>query len=219
MNINITEKRQKIYYSQIRTWPSVFSLKHAPKILDIGCGQGVLGKYLKDKVAANVCGIEITTEHYNVASTVLDRAVLGDIESMDMTLIGTGFDYVIFSDSLEHLVDPGAILRKIKSLMTEDGEILMSLPNVRNFRVTFPLLFRDKWEYTDEGLLDKTHLRFFTLNSITHLLHESGFQIENFHYDLPLSSKVGILNLLTFGLFRKILTSHYFIKSCIQKRY
>ena len=217
MNINVTEKRQEIYYSQIRTWPLIFNLKHEAKILDIGCGQGVLGKYLKDKVAANVCGIEITTEHHNVASTVLDRAILGDIESMDMTLIGTDFNYVIFSDSLEHLVDPGTILQKTKSLMTEDGAILMSLPNVRNFRVTLPLLFRDKWEYTDEGLLDKTHLRFFTLNSITHLLHESGFKVEIFHYDLPLSSKVGILNLLTLGLFRKILTSHYFIKACIQK--
>jgi len=71
--------------------------------------------------------------------------MLGDIESMDLSLLGTGFDYVVFSDSLEHLIDPGGVLEKIKSVMTGDGSLLIALPNVRNFRVTFPLLCRDKW--------------------------------------------------------------------------
>jgi len=217
MNINITESHQETYYSQIRTWPLLFSLKNKPKILDIGCGQGVLGEILMNSISANVCGLEITKKNYNIALNVLNRAVFCDIESMDISLIDAKYDYIIFSDSLEHLVDPATVLKKIKHLIAEDGALLISLPNVRNFRVIIPLIFHDQWEYTDEGLLDRTHLRFFTIKSITALLKETGYQVEKYYYDLPLSSKVGVLNKLTFGLFKKILTSHYFIKVCVQK--
>lgn len=218
MNINGKEKREDSYYSRARTWPLLFNLKHNPRVLDIGCGQGTLGQYLKNQVSADVCGLEITPDNFDIASKVLDRTLLGDVESMDISLLGTAFDYVVFSDSLEHLVDPARVLRRIKSVLSVDGSLLIALPNVRNFRVTLPLLFRDQWAYTDEGLLDRTHLRFFTLSSITQLLKESGYEVEGCYYDLPRASKVGLLNLITFGLFRKILTSHYFIKACIQKK-
>lgn len=218
MNINITKLRYEEYYSHSRTWPLLFQLKHAPRILDIGCGQGVLGKYLKDKIGAIVSGVEITRNNYTIASTILDSAILGDIETMDVSLLDEKFDYIIFSDSLEHLMDPSAVLLKIKSLISDGGAVLIAMPNVRNFRVSVPLLFKDRWEYTDEGLLDKTHLRFFTLSSTINLLHENGYDVESYYYDLPLSSKVGMLNLVTLGLFKKILTSHYFIRACVQKK-
>jgi 2-polyprenyl-3-methyl-5-hydroxy-6-metoxy-1,4-benzoquinol methylase len=218
VNINFKEKRETAYYSRARTWPLLFNLRSTPRILDIGCGQGTLGQYLKDKIDAEVCGLEITPNNFDIASKVLNRTLLGDVESMDLSLLGTDFDYVIFSDSLEHLVDPGRVLQNIKSVMSEDGSLLIALPNTRNFRVTLPLLFLDRWEYTDEGLLDRTHLRFFTLTSITQLLQKSGYNVEDLYYDLPRSSKVGLLNIATFGLFRKILTSHYFIKACIRKK-
>lgn len=218
MNINKKDKRDAAYYSRARTWPLLFNLKKSSKVLDIGCGQGILGQYLKEEVNANVCGLEITSDNYEIASKVLDKTMLDDIETMEPSKLGSNFDYVIFSDSLEHLVDPTQVLHKIKSIMSADGRLLIALPNVRNFRVVIPLLFRDQWKYTDEGLLDRTHLRFFTLTSIIELLQESGYVVEGFYYDLPITSKVGILNILTFGVFKRILTSHYFIKACIQKK-
>jgi 2-polyprenyl-3-methyl-5-hydroxy-6-metoxy-1,4-benzoquinol methylase len=218
MNINLKISHQPNYYSRVRRWPLLFKLKNSPKILDIGCGQGQLGKLLIDNLNADVCGIEIFQDNIEKASSVLTQTILGDIESMDLSIIGKNYDYVIFSDSLEHLADPESVLKKAKTLLNTDGCLLISIPNVRNFRVTIPLLFNDSWEYTDEGLLDKTHLRFFTFTSIIKLLNKVGFDLEKYYIDLPLKTKVGVINFLSFGIFDKILTSHYFIKVC-QREY
>lgn len=217
MNPNLEVKVDEKYYSRFRSWPSLFEIKRGANILDIGCGQGILGKYLQDKYSAKVTGIEITPENHALASAVLHKTMLGDVERMDMSSVGKDFDYVIFSDSLEHMLEPQIVLDKMKDVLAKDGSVLISIPNIRNFRATFPLLFADQWEYQDEGLLDRTHLRFFTHNSIRNLLDRCGYQVDRIYVDLPMSSKVGIANLLTFGVFKKILTSHYFVKACLKK--
>lgn len=214
---NLEIKPDQAYYSRARTWPSRFGIGPGAKILDVGCGKGNLGTYLQDRHDAKVTGIEIIEANFVAASSVLQAVHLGDIESMDMSVLGSGFDYVIFSDSLEHMLEPQAVLESVKALLSKDGRLLISMPNVRNFRVTVPLLFSDQWEYQDEGLLDRTHLRFFTCTSICSLLERCGYQVEQVRCDLPTSSKVGMLNIATFGLLRRHLTSHYFIKACIRK--
>jgi len=213
MNPNLEIKQDELYYSRQRQWPSKFSLSHDTKFLDIGCGQGTLGKYLKQTYRADVTGVEIIEKNYHIALSVLDHVFLGNIEQMDISSIGNDFDYIIFSDSLEHLLEPDRVLENIRPLLKPSGKILLSIPNIRNFRVTLPLIFNDSWEYKEEGLLDKTHLRFFTEKSIITLLKDKGYKIENIAYDLPLPSKVGIMNLLTLGVFRRILTSHIFISA------
>jgi 2-polyprenyl-3-methyl-5-hydroxy-6-metoxy-1,4-benzoquinol methylase len=202
----------------VRNWPAKFSIKNNSRVLDIGCGRGLLGEFLKHEYGCHVTGLEIIQENALVAETVLDKVIVGDIESMILDEIKESFDYVIFSDSLEHLLDPGKVLIRTASLLKPDsGELLISIPNVRNFRVTLPLLLKDEWRYTDEGLLDKTHLRFFTLKSIKRLLDESGFKVMNAFYDLPISSQSGIINRLTLGQLSNHLTSHYFIQACKRK--
>lgn len=216
-NPNLEAKPDQAYYSRARTWPSLFDIRSGAKVLDVGCGRGNLGVYLQDRHDAKVTGLEIIENNFVEASSVLHAAHLGDIESMDMTILGSGFDYVIFSDSLEHMLEPRAVLTSVKTLLSKDGRLLISMPNVRNFRVTVPLLFSDRWEYQDDGLLDRTHLRFFTCTSICNLLERCGYQVEQVRCDLPSSSKVGMLNIATFGLLRRHLTSHYFIKACTRK--
>lgn len=216
-NPNLEIKSDRTYYSRSRTWPSIFGLRSGTKILDVGCGRGNLGAYLQAKYASEVTGLEIIEDNFLVASTTLHKAYLGDIESMDMSLLGSQFDYVIFSDSLEHMLEPKAVLERVRYLMAENGYLLISMPNIRNFRVTIPLVFSDQWDYQDEGLLDRTHLRFFTCTSICKLVEQCGYKVEQVRFDLPLSSKVGVLNMLTLGIFRRHLTSHYFIKSCLKK--
>lgn len=218
MNPNLKAKLDSKYYSRVRNWPSLFDIKTGAKILDIGCGRGVLGGYLRDKYAAKVTGIDIISENITVASHILHQAILGDIETMDISTLERNFDYIIFSDSLEHLLEPQDVLETIKPLLAPGGNVLIAIPNIRNFRVTVPLLFSDQWEYQDEGLLDRTHLRFFTQSSICKLLDRCGYQVEALYLDLPLSSKVGVLNIFTFGLFKRILTAHYFVKTSL-KRY
>lgn len=217
MNPNLETKTDITYYSRARKWPSLFNIKKHSLILDIGCGQGILGQYLQETYSAKVTGIEIIDDNYQMAGKVLTNALLGDIEKMDLQTIETKFNYIIFSDSLEHLIDPHKILEKIKELLDSNGNVLLSIPNIRNFRVTVPLIFKDQWEYEDEGLLDRTHLRFFTKTSICNLLDRCGYQVNEVYYDLPLSSKVGILNKLTLGILKNILTSHFFINACLKK--
>lgn len=212
-NPNATLNTNISYYQRIRTWPTLFDLKRKSNVLDIGCGSGQLGQYFISELNCEVTGIEITTHNYEIAKTVLTNTLLGDIESLDIKLIGTDFNYVIFSDSLEHMLNPDKVLARVKQLISKNGELLISIPNVRNFRVTLPLILKGEWEYQDEGLLDRTHLRFFTIKSISNLLIKSGYKIEEVLLDLPKSTKVGILNMLTFGLFRNHLTSHYFIRA------
>jgi SAM-dependent methyltransferase len=217
INPNLEIKTDQTYYSRYRTWPSIFDIRSGSKILDVGCGEGSLGSYLQTRHGSEVTGLEIIKDNFVVACTVLHEAHLGDIESMDISVLGSRFDYVIFSDSLEHMLEPKAVLERVRDLMAENGNLLISMPNIRNFRVTIPLVFLDKWDYQDEGLLDRTHLRFFTCKSICELIEQCGYKVQKVRFDLPLSSKVGVLNMLTFGLFRRHLTSHYFIKSCLKK--
>lgn len=202
------------YYSRQRTWPALFEIKHGGYYLDIGCGKGRLGVFLKKQFSAKVTGIEIFAEYATEASKCLDEVLCGNIENLELEEYTNKFDHIIFSDSLEHLLDPASALMKARTMLRSDGALLLSIPNVRNFRVTFPLVFFGRFEYQDEGLLDRTHLRFFTLSSITNLMRQCGFEVESVKFDLPMSSKVGILNVLTLGIFHETLTSHFFIKAC-----
>ena len=217
INPNLELKSDQTYYARSRIWPSFFGIRSDTKILDVGCGRGNLGSYLQTTYGCKVTGLEIIKDNFLVASKVLHEAHLGDIESMDMSVFESRFDYIIFSDSLEHMLEPKDVLGRVRDLMAENGHLLISMPNIRNFRVTVPLVFSDQWDYQDEGLLDRTHLRFFTCTSICKLIEQCGYKVEQVRFDLPLSSKVGVLNMLTLGLLRRHLTSHYFIKSCLKK--
>ena len=217
INPNASYKEDASYYSRNRTWPFLFNIKKGSSVLDIGCGTGVLGKLLSDNYGCKVTGLEIVEENYHQAKIFLDRVILGDVETMRLPKKNFSFDYIIFSDSLEHLSNPDKVIDRVSKLLNINGSLLIAMPNVKNYRVTIPLLFLDAWEYQDEGILDKTHLRFFTHKSIVKLLKAKKFNVEKVFYNLPLSSKAGIINLITFGLFRKHLTSHYFIKSCKEK--
>ncbi|MDC0005086.1 class I SAM-dependent methyltransferase [Gammaproteobacteria bacterium] len=201
------------YYSRDRKWPSFFPITVGAKILDIGCGKGVLGSYLKNSYSAKVTGLEIFPEYASEASGHLDEVICGNFEDIDLSAHKGIYDYVIFSDSLEHLLEPKAALLKARTLLKDSGELLIAIPNIRNFRVTFPLVVFGNFEYQDEGLLDRTHLRFFTLSSISNMLASCGFRVHSVEMELPKSSKVGLINLLTFSLFRESLTSHFYIRA------
>lgn len=216
-NINSTIKPDPKYYSRIRKWPSLFKIKPESNILDIGCGVGLLGAYLKERYCANVTGVEIIKENCEIARHHLDSVHNCDVATAEITQFKNHYDVVMFSDSLEHMIEPEKVLNFIKPLLSPFGRVLISIPNVRNFRVTFPLLFKDEWRYEEEGLLDYTHLRFFTEKSMRRMLEDCGYSVTKIYLDLPMTSKVGIINIITFGLFRNHLTSHYFIESCLKK--
>jgi 2-polyprenyl-3-methyl-5-hydroxy-6-metoxy-1,4-benzoquinol methylase len=152
-------------------------------VLDVGCGAGRLGARLKlDGRAQTVHGIERAADAVAAARLVLDDVTDVDLESDEglATLkprSGT-YDVVIVADVLEHLRDPWRALDALVETLTPSGVVVASIPNVRVVSVVAPLLLRGRFRYSDRGVLDRTHLRFFTRESATALLEGAGLTIE-----------------------------------------
>lgn len=166
------------YYSE-NLPKNLFKLipKKCQNYLDVGCAAGLLGKALKEvNKEAEIIGIEMNSAYAKKAEEYLDRVIIGNVEKLDLTSLGKKFDCIIYGDILEHLYEPRAILEKHKNLLSKDGEIVLSVPNVQFAGVILSLIFGN-WNYKDSGILDKTHLRFFTKKTVKKLLKDAGFEI------------------------------------------
>ncbi|MCP4642822.1 MAG: glycosyltransferase [bacterium] len=163
------------YYRCPRPELAVQVPRHARRVLDCGCGGGEFGRSLKERGVEEVVGIEVVEQAWNLATTVLDDAILGSIEDLDLPFEDEYFDCVVFGDVLEHLVDPCAALRKVARVLAPDGIIVMSIPNVRFWDVV-RMLAEGRWRYDDAGILDRTHLRFFTAVEMNELVIEAGLE-------------------------------------------
>lgn len=148
-------------------------------ILDIGCATGYMCSALKEYKNCTITGIEINANMASVAKKRCDDVIEGDIQFMDIKKeLGeeTIFDVVLMGDILEHLTDPGSVLQKIRPFLKEKGLLLVSVPNIAHSAIIFELL-QGKFPYREEGLLDYTHLRFFTKESLINMLESKGFWV------------------------------------------
>ncbi len=166
------------YFGQARSELWVLIPQDAQRILDIGCGAGALGVYVKNTRAVSYCGIEQDPSAAEVARKELDEVHVGDAASMRLPYDKASFDLLIFADVLEHFPEPSLVLSRWLSVLKPGGCVLVSLPNVRHFSVTLPLLLKGEWNYTDRGILDRTHLRFFTKKTAVLFLKECDLIIE-----------------------------------------
>lgn len=188
------------YFTQSRAEMIPFIPKNAKKIIDIGCGKGELGEQIKTARQAEVWGLEIDPVAAKIAETKLDIVVTGDITTLLSQLPDAYFDAIIFCDVLEHIVDPFSLLIKIKKKLAPGGVVVCSIPNVRYLLTLKTLLFDKDWHYTHEGVLDKTHLRFFTKKSIRDTFEALDFEIISLTGINPIVSyKFTILNVLSLG--------------------
>ncbi|MDZ7372101.1 MAG: class I SAM-dependent methyltransferase [candidate division KSB1 bacterium] len=200
----------KNYFNQIRHDAlALLPVEFLPKtVLDVGCGEGNTAAYLKEKFGAEVTGIEINAEAAAVARKKLDHLLQGPVEKA-YELPKNHFDLILCLDVLEHLVDPWAVLKRLAGCLKPEGYLLISLPNIQNWRVLIDLAF-GRWDYTDSGLMDRTHLRFFTERTAKEMISAASLRIIRFRRSM--GSEVKLFNLLTLGLFRSFLTYHlYFL--------
>lgn len=165
------------YYQNVREEVVAFIPPQAARILEVGCGEGHFGRRLKEGTQREVWGVEIVEAAVRVAEQQLDKVLSGDISSCIDDLPLNYFDVAVFNDVLEHLIDPEDILARIKPHLSGRGVVVSSIPNIRFFPTFYDLLVRGKWEYEESGILDRTHLRFFTVESIRAMYERLGYEV------------------------------------------
>ena len=157
-------------------------VERAPaRVLELGCAAGLLGAKLKERFpGAFVVGIEANRAAAQVAASRLDHVEcvrLEDVRFSEQEPRGGRFDLVFAGDVLEHLVNPWGLLERLKHCLAPGAEVLASIPNVRNLALLSDVLLKGTWEYQASGLLDVTHLRFFTFEDMRRMFEETGYVV------------------------------------------
>lgn len=153
--------------------------RSASRILDLGCSNGSLGAALKRRQPAMVVGVEISLEYAREAERRLDRVITSDVEAF---LSGrppaeAPFDCLIAADILEHLVDPWQSLSRAVTLLEPGSTAVVSLPNVTYWRALWRVIRSGRWPLEDQGIFDRTHLRWFTHDDALNLLRQAGLTV------------------------------------------
>jgi 2-polyprenyl-3-methyl-5-hydroxy-6-metoxy-1,4-benzoquinol methylase len=150
--------------------------KDTHTVLEIGCGAGAFGRILKQNRKVEVWGVEPDRNAAQHAEHFLDRVLVG-LYPEDLDLPSQYFDCVVFNDVLEHMIDPWSALAAARDHLTYAGHIVASIPNIRYLPAMYRLMIRGEWTYTQFGILDKTHLRFFTKKSMLEMFDQAGYEV------------------------------------------
>jgi ubiquinone/menaquinone biosynthesis C-methylase UbiE len=211
---NIYEEKNGNYYSLIRHDLIQMIEGNNNKILEVGCGDGQTGWALKKSgKAKEVVGIELVEGPAKRAEKRLDKVIQGDVEEITLPFHPEYFDYIIMGDVIEHLIDPWSTLKKMSQFLSSRGYLIASIPNISYWKVLADLILLDKWEYQPAGILDKTHLRFFTRGTISKMFTECGFKIELIVSVGSTRTITRLLNLITFNMLRRFFVAKYLIKA------
>lgn len=154
-------------------------LQDGDRVLDIGCGSGVLAraisKYGKkvaiDGIEPNICAAELAKPHYRTIK-------IGYAENFFYEIKNSTYDYIVLADVIEHIADPYIFLKNLLGVVPKSTKLLISIPNIAFGGIRLSLL-NGNFDYVDSGLLEKTHLRFFSLTSIKELIFKLGLNIES----------------------------------------
>jgi 2-polyprenyl-3-methyl-5-hydroxy-6-metoxy-1,4-benzoquinol methylase len=189
------------------------------KILDVGCAAGLLGeRFKKENPDREIWGIDMNEKYIEVAKNRLDRAILDDVSNLKFPLKEKYFDTIIFADILEHLKDPRGVLKEYKKFLKEGGVIIVSIPNVRHITVILNLLI-GHWNYQDSGILDKTHLRFFTKKSAIEMIEGAGYKIKTVQCNFSDHKFIALIaKLLSLFIFRNFFCFQYHILAINEAR-
>lgn len=191
------------YYNYQRQEIAAYIPKSIKTILDIGCGEGRFLQLIKKYTGAETWGIESQTKCAEIAKSSIDKMICGKVEDVLKYIPEVYFDCITFNDVLEHLYDPYEILRLARNKLNPLGIIVASIPNVRFFDNLYELIIKGDWKYKEAGILDYTHLRFFTKKSILRLFNEAGYMVVH-HEGINEKNtiKFYLFNLITFGIFK-----------------
>jgi len=183
-------------------------------LLEIGAGGGNTLVYAKENsYAKSVYGVELCQmENAFQKSEKIDQFVIANIEENKIPFKKNFFDVIICADVLEHLVDPYAIVESLRGYLKDDGVLIASIPNFREISVIKSVLIKGDFKYSDSGILDKTHLRFFCKKNIISLFKSKGYDIDIFpNFANAENSKRKFLDMITLHIVEEFLTVQYYI--------
>ena len=166
------------------SWTILYNyIKPNSRVLDIGCSSGYFARVLIEKKQCIVDGIELDHKDAMRAKQICSLLVEDNVETMDLKNSGLqdNYDVIVFADVLEHLVDPAKTLKKVSSLIKNTGQIIFSVPNMANGSIRLQLL-QGNFDAEPEGLLDVTHLRFYTQNTIISLISAAQLYLHKFDF-------------------------------------
>ena len=177
------DRQDAAHYNDWVLEPLFQLIEGEPKrVLELGCASGAFGAALMQRFpGASVIGIEAGRAAAEKARTRLDRVIHGRLEEVSLAAEGLRHgevDTVVAADILEHLVNPWDVLVRLRPFLAPEAQVVASIPNIRNLTVVSQLLLGGRFDYDERGLLDITHLRFFTLDGIKRMFRETGYVLE-----------------------------------------
>lgn len=171
------------------------------QILEIGCGTGATGALaLSEGCCGRYVGVELFETAAAEAREVLSDVITGNVETLDFDWQPAAFDALIMSEVLEHLVEPGQVLKNLARFIRPGGLLLASSPNISHWRVVRELIM-GRFQLADQGVFDRTHLRWFTPNSFADMATAAGFDVEEIGPVTAFSPRTEMISRLTGGRF------------------
>jgi len=206
--------KKDVYYQATREELLPFFPKDGKTVLDVGCGEGLFGKGLKQNFGAEVWGVDISEASISAAEKNLDKAILADITTNLDVLPDNYFDIMYFNDVLEHMIDPYTLLANISSKLSENGRVVASIPNIMHHKVLWNLIFKHDFRYENAGVMDETHLRWFTRKSMMRMFSEAGFiDVETMPVFKTKSYRPLVMQIATLGMIGTDISYPQFIVS------
>lgn len=211
--VSDTSGQPAMYYQQTREEMLKYIPQNVRKTLDLGCAQGDFSELIKRKFDAECWGVEMDPAVARIAEAKLDRVITADVNLCLDDVPDNYFDCIICNDILEHLADPYTLLLNLKQKLTGEGVLVASFPNIRYCRILFDLVIHGNWDYKDSGILDRTHLRFFTYKSLVKMFPSLGYELLTIEGKEPepsiMSRLVKLLNLLFLNKFKDTICHHF----------
>lgn len=172
-------KDEAYFANARRDWIDPLPVDRSLSILELGCANGATGALaLSTDKCGSYVGIEMSPEAAEEARSVLTTVHAGNVEAMVLPYTDASFDILICGEVLEHLVDPPATLARLVRLLKPGGKMFASVPNVSHWRVIAALI-RGQFDYTDWGVMDRTHLRWFTPRTFRRLIEDAGIEVDH----------------------------------------
>jgi len=207
------------YYRNVRTdLITALGNKQYNNVLELGAGGCDTLAYMKNfGLAKHVTALELfSIPGSNQENPIIDKLIIADLSAIPtLGLTESSFDLIICGDVLEHIFDPWAVVLYIKKLLTHGGLLICSIPNIRFYKAMFSIFFQGDFNYTKDGILDRTHIRFFCKKNIIDMFKQNDFAITRIQPSFQVNKNEGkrrLLNNLSLGLFQNFLTFQYIIQ-------